>query len=279
MDARDFQHDDPERATPRREAERAKRERPAIGNAAFQRIMPSLQGTGPSVLDESISRAIHAKRGHGNPLDAGAQQDLGATLGDDFSDVNVHTDGEADRLNRAVRAEAFTTGTDVFFREGKYDPGSNEGRKLLAHELTHVVQQREAPPKQELTLSDPGDSSERQASTVADSVASSHAEPSAPVARHADHDEGEEGAAREAAPEEEEEAAASPVAREAAPEEEEEAATSPVAREAAPEEEEEAATSPVAREAAPEEEEEMATSRVERQEAPAEEEEEEAAPA
>jgi len=211
MEAHDFQHDDQVRATPRKEDANRKAEAPAIGNSAFQRIMPSLKGTSPAVLDESISRAIHAKRGSGQQLDPAAQRDLGTAMGHDFSDVQVHTDTEADALNHAVRAEAFTTGKDVFFREGKYDPGSNAGRKLLAHELTHVVQQRDAPPKQELTLSDPGDASERQASAVADSLASPAPAPAPSVAR-------------EAAPEEEEEAATSRVDREEATAEEEETA-------------------------------------------------------
>jgi hypothetical protein len=217
----------------------------AVGNKGLGRVLRGgnvhRSGSGAAALDETVSRAIHEKRGGGQPLDAGAQRDLGGSMGHDFSDVHVHTDGESDRLNHAVRAEAFTTGKDIFFREGKYDPGSNQGRKLLAHELTHVVQQRDAPPKQELTLSDPGDASERQASAVADAVASPRSEAPAPVSR-------------QAKPEEEKEEA--PVARQAGGEEEEQAATSPVAREGA-EEEEQAATSRVDRaEAGGEEEEE-----------------------
>jgi Domain of unknown function (DUF4157) len=208
----------------------------AVGNKGLGRLLGGgkvhRSGSGAAALDETVSRAIHAKRGGGQPLDAGAQRDLGGSMGHDFSDVHVHTDGESDRLNRAVRAEAFTTGKDIFFREGKYDPGSSQGRKLLAHELTHVVQQRDAPPKQELTLSDPGDASERQAGAVADAVASPRSEAAAPVGR-------------QAKPEEEKEEA--PVARQAGGEEEEQAATSPVAREGGPEEEEQAATSRVDR--------------------------------
>jgi hypothetical protein len=242
MDSHDFHHDDEARAKPRKEKASKEPGFPAIGNSAFQRIMPTLQGTGPTVLDESISRAIHAKRGSGRPLDPGAQRDLGASMGEDFSDVQVHTGPEADHLNRAVSAEAFTTGKDIFFREGKYDPGSNQGRKLLAHELTHVVQQRDAPPKQELTVSDPGDASEHQASEVADAVSSPRAEPAAPVARQAQPEEEEKEeapVARQAAGGEEEEEVATAVARQEAPEEEEQAATSRVDRQEAPAEEEE----------------------------------------
>jgi len=55
--------------------------------------------------------------------------------------VTVHTDGQSDQLNQALQAKAFTTGQDIFFQAGAYEPGSQAGQELLAHELTHVVQQ------------------------------------------------------------------------------------------------------------------------------------------
>ncbi|MHC5750143.1 eCIS core domain-containing protein [Nostoc sp. JL23] len=58
-------------------------------------------------------------------------------FGADFSGVKVHTNGQSDQLNRSIQARAFTTGQDVFFREGEYNPGSQGGQELL----THVVQQ------------------------------------------------------------------------------------------------------------------------------------------
>jgi hypothetical protein len=241
MDTHEFHRDDEARARPPREAT-PKAAQPIVGNAALQRVLPSLPTSSPAVLDEAVARAIHAKRGSGNRLDDRAQQDIGESMGHDFSDVNVHTDAEADRLNRAVRAEAFTTGRDIFFREGRYDPASNEGRKLLAHELTHVVQQRNAPPKQELTVSDPGDASERQASDVANAVTAASSAPASSVARQeAPPEEEEETAARQEAPAEEEEETA---ARKEAPaeEEEEQVATSRADRQEAAEEEEEPAT-------------------------------------
>ena len=62
-------------------------------------------------------------------------------MGADFSGVRVHTDTQSDQLNRSIQAKAFTTGQDVFFRSGEYNPGSKGGQELIAHELTHVVQQ------------------------------------------------------------------------------------------------------------------------------------------
>ena len=67
---------------------------------------------------------------------------MGQAMGADFGGVRVHTDVRSDQLNQSIQAKAFTTGRDVFFRQGEYKPGSREGLELIAHELTHVVQQR-----------------------------------------------------------------------------------------------------------------------------------------
>jgi hypothetical protein len=98
-----------------------------------------VQGSGP--LDPGIASAISAERGGGAPLEDGVRADMEAHLGADLSGVRVHTDGRADELSRSVQAEAFTTGSDIFFKTGGYDPASSTGRGLLGHELTHVVQQ------------------------------------------------------------------------------------------------------------------------------------------
>jgi hypothetical protein len=92
-------------------------------------------------------------------------------FGVDLSAVRIHTDGAAAALNRAVRAEAFTTGTDVFFAPGRYDPSSSAGRGLLAHELTHVVQQSSGAGGPSGTVSDPGDPAELEAAAVGEQVA------------------------------------------------------------------------------------------------------------
>ena len=94
----------------------------------------------PSVTSEVESR-IHAQRGGGQPLPASSRDFFGPRIGADFSSVRVHANAGADTLNRQLNARAFTTGQDIFFRRGEYNPGSSSGQKLLAHELTHVVQQ------------------------------------------------------------------------------------------------------------------------------------------
>src|SRR5436190_8978074 len=65
------------------------------------------------------------------------------TFGNDFSNVKIHTDTEAIQMNHELNAKAFTVGNDVYFNQGEYQPGSESGKHLLAHELTHVVQQKE----------------------------------------------------------------------------------------------------------------------------------------
>jgi hypothetical protein len=88
-----------------------------------------------------IERQIEASRGSGSPMPDGLRGDMESRFGADFSGVQIHTGGEASQLNRALSAQAFTTGSDIYMGEGKYSPGTDEGQHLLAHELTHVIQQ------------------------------------------------------------------------------------------------------------------------------------------
>jgi hypothetical protein len=84
---------------------------------------------------------ISADQGGGEPLSDIAKKPLEHVFGIDFSQVRIHTDPEADSLNRELNAKAFTTGSDIFFRQGEYNPASQSGQRLIAHELAHVVQQ------------------------------------------------------------------------------------------------------------------------------------------
>ncbi|MFN8507105.1 MAG: DUF4157 domain-containing protein [Dehalococcoidia bacterium] len=93
-----------------------------------------------------------------------------ASLGTSFADVRVHRDAESDALNRAITAKAFTTGSDIFLREDQ-NPGD---MNLMAHELTHVVQQRGGGGgvSRMLTVGAADDPFEREADSVADAVVS-----------------------------------------------------------------------------------------------------------
>lgn len=101
-------------------------------------------GAGLETTDETDSAISQAATG-GRSLDAATKDRFEAGLGADLSNVKIHSDGQSDTLCRSLSAEAFTTGSDVFFSSGTYQPGTKPGDRLLAHELTHVVQQQSAP--------------------------------------------------------------------------------------------------------------------------------------
>ncbi|MCA9934152.1 MAG: DUF4157 domain-containing protein [Ardenticatenaceae bacterium] len=88
-------------------------------------------------LEQSIQNA----RSGGQSLADNVREPMEQAFGADFGGVRIHANGQADGLNRSIQARAFTTGSDIFFRNGEYNPGSSQGQELLAHELTHVVQQ------------------------------------------------------------------------------------------------------------------------------------------
>ncbi len=88
-----------------------------------------------------VEQQLAGTRGSGRGLDAPVQADMEGRFGANFSGVRIHTDAKAVQLNRAVSAHAFTHGSDIYFNQGQYNPGSSGGKRLLAHELTHVVQQ------------------------------------------------------------------------------------------------------------------------------------------
>jgi hypothetical protein len=116
-------------------------------------------------------------KGGGQPLDTGTRSFMEERIGADFSGVRVHTDGKAAESAKAVQAHAYTVGNDVVFGAGQYQPGSPSAQRMLAHELTHVVQQRSGPVSGTpqaggINVSDPSDSFERAAEANADKVMS-----------------------------------------------------------------------------------------------------------
>src|SRR5499427_337231 len=164
------------------------------GNRYVQRVVTLARATeGEGDVMPDVERAIESSRGGGHSLDSGIQAQMGHALGADFGGVRVHTDAGADGLNRSLSAKAFTTGSDIYFRQGEYNPGSSSGRSLLAHELTHVVQQNPdkvqtkssddgspggcicgasptSGPQMKLSVSQPGDVYEQEADRMAGAV-------------------------------------------------------------------------------------------------------------
>jgi hypothetical protein len=144
------------------------------GNQAVQRLVSSVQRVPfeeGGELDDELSGQINSARGTGSTLDTSTAESMGQQMDYDFSGVNVHTGSDADRLSRSIGAKAFTTGSDIFFKSGEYNPGSSAGQNLLAHELTHVVQQGgQAPSGGNLTVGPASDSYESEADSMAASL-------------------------------------------------------------------------------------------------------------
>jgi hypothetical protein len=111
-------------------------------------------------------------RSPGQPLEPATRAFMEPRFGHDFSQVRVHADARAAESTRAVNALAYTVGGDIFFGKNGYQPGSPEGNQIIAHELTHVIQQQEFsnPPRQNLTLGQPEDASEQEADQIASTI-------------------------------------------------------------------------------------------------------------
>ena len=118
-----------------------------------------LSPDGGMTASPTISSQITTSKGSGQNLPAPVRANLESRMGADFSNVKVHTDSKAAQMSNALGAQAFTHGNDIYFNEGKYQPESSEGKHLLAHELTHTVQQGAAPiqrmPIQQISSTEP----------------------------------------------------------------------------------------------------------------------------
>ncbi len=162
--------------------------------------------------------------GGGQPLDVPTRQLMESRLGHDFGDVRVHTDGPATESAKAVQAHAYTVGNDVVFQGDRYSPTTPTGQRMIAHELTHVVQQRSGPVDGTpaaggIRVSDPSDRFEQEAERSADLAMDQAPSTSAGDTAQASAVQRQEGGS-----EEEEEVQGSFVQRqEESPEEEEEA--------------------------------------------------------
>lgn len=146
----------------------------SLGNHVVHRFLAQRDSGGVYELDDETERRIEAARGGGQALDSQAAEEMGGAIGADFEGVRVHSSQESDELNQQLNARAFTTGSDIFFRQGEYKPRSASGKQLLAHELTHVVQQsqgRVGGGDGRMTVNEPGDAFEHEAEAVAKSVA------------------------------------------------------------------------------------------------------------
>ena len=107
---------------------------------------------GLDVSGEAETRVRKGVQGGGKPLPADTRAKFEGTLGADLSNVRVHTGSQADEAARSINAEAYTMGSDIAFADSNYNPGSKTGQALLAHELTHTVQQGGGPSRATATV-------------------------------------------------------------------------------------------------------------------------------
>jgi hypothetical protein len=96
---------------------------------------------GGLVVDAEAESAIAGARSTGASVASDVREAVEGATGADLRGVRVHHDERSDQLSQGLQATAFTTGNDIFFRKGAYNPGSPAGKELLAHELAHVAQQ------------------------------------------------------------------------------------------------------------------------------------------
>jgi hypothetical protein len=111
----------------------------AAGNDSVTSLLGADQEEEPSPVRDVIASSS------GQPLEKSTREFMEGRMGHDFGDVRVHTDATASDSARSVNAQAYTVGNDIVFQSGTYAPDNDAGRHVLAHELTHVVQQRSGP--------------------------------------------------------------------------------------------------------------------------------------
>ncbi|WP_410097177.1 DUF4157 domain-containing protein [Streptomyces sp. Isolate_219] len=170
-----------------------------VGNAAFSALLAGQEQhrhgagcghTAPSSVQRSPVQEV--LRAPGRPLDEPVRTDMETRLGADFSDVRVHTDASAHESAESVDAHAYTSGSHIVFQRGRYNTSSAAGRHMLAHELTHVIQQRNGPVTgtdrgDGTKVSDPSDRFEKEAEATASRVLSAGVQRTADPARTLDH--------------------------------------------------------------------------------------------
>ena len=171
----------PAKSKPRRPKSRALRHDADPGSE----ILGLQRTSGNQAVNQLIREVTHGTRGttlsppkatdtptSGKLIDPSIRSQMESRFGADFSDVRVHTDAAADKSAHELGANAYTKGNNIVFGSGKYKPETAEGKKRLAHELTHVIQQRRCSGREseKNRLSSPHDASEREADTVARAV-------------------------------------------------------------------------------------------------------------
>lgn len=123
-----------------------------------------------NTASSSIENQLHKTKGSGQALPTEVQTSMGDAMGANLTNVRIHTDTNAIQMSRALGAQAFTHGSDLYFNKGKYNPKSDTGKHLLAHELTHTVQQGATSQQIQRQLEDNGSSEESLQGTPVNKV-------------------------------------------------------------------------------------------------------------
>lgn len=109
-----------------------------------EELLQGKSNGGATTASSVLSGRIENSAGRGRPISRKTLGEMSSSFGRDFSNVKIHTDATAVQMSRELNAQAFTHGNDIYFNSGKYNTDTSAGKQLLAHELTHVVQQGSA---------------------------------------------------------------------------------------------------------------------------------------
>jgi hypothetical protein len=139
-----------------------------LGQSYGNRYVRNLIGDMGKVAPQTQSK-IESQRGSGQPLDEGLRVEMEQSYNRGLGEVRIHTGNEAARLANELNAWAFTTGNDIFFGDDAFQPGTEQGRKTLRHELAHVAQQMEDMAVMPSVLTQPGDKVEQDAAAAENS--------------------------------------------------------------------------------------------------------------
>ena len=107
-----------------------------------EEMMQAKAKTGGGYASPEVTNRINSTKGNGRPLSSQTNQFMNKAFGANFSDVKIHTGNHATQMNQVLGARAFTHDNNIYFNDGEYKPKSTNGKRLLAHELTHTIQQK-----------------------------------------------------------------------------------------------------------------------------------------
>ncbi|TQV87426.1 DUF4157 domain-containing protein [Aliikangiella coralliicola] len=113
-------------------------------------LLQRKQSSQNNTVAESTTTRLSSRKGMGHSLPGKTKNFMESHFKKDFSGVRIHTDNEANNISQKLNAQAFTLGKHIYFNAGKFNPESKQGKHLLAHELTHVVQQNRSLNKKEI---------------------------------------------------------------------------------------------------------------------------------